>query len=167
MNNKQGKKKHEPILAIDPTVRGFGYVIFEGPRSPIEWGTTHYRVCKNKRCLARIKKLITMYQPETIVIEQSKQSLRCERVKDLLDSVKGLARKNDIAIATYTREQVLETFGEFGKRTKHEIAQTIAEWLPELAPRLPSKRRCFETESEQYGIFDAAALALAHMYLTD
>ena len=167
MNNKQNKKKHEPILAIDPTVRGLGFIIFEGPHNPIEWGTAHYRVCKNRQSLARIKKLIAMYQPETIVIEQSKQSLRCERVKELLDSIKSVAKKNDISIVTYTREQILETFGEFGKRTKHEIAQTITEWLPELAPRLPSKRKCFETESEQYGIFDAAALALVHMYLTD
>jgi hypothetical protein len=29
------------VLAIDPTHRGFGYVILEGPERLIDWGTRH------------------------------------------------------------------------------------------------------------------------------
>ncbi len=166
-NNKKEKIKHEPILAIDPVVRGFGYVVFEGPYNPIDWGLADIRFCKNKRILKRISKLVDLYQPKTIIIEQSKGSLRCGRVQRLLNMIEQWAKKNDVEVARYSRDQILEVFGQFGKKSKHEIASMIAEWLPELAPRLPTKRKCYEPESEQYGIFDAVALAVTHMYLTE
>ncbi len=65
----------------------------------------------------------------------------------------------------YHRNAILFAFSDFGKSTKHEIAEAIAEWLPELSQRLPKKREFYMSEAPEYGIFDAAALALTHLYL--
>ena len=46
------------VLAIDPAPRGFGYVLFEGPKIPLDWGVAEARVQTSKRSLERIKKMI-------------------------------------------------------------------------------------------------------------
>ena len=37
----------ERVLAIQPTTRGFGFAVFEGPQEPIDWGVKEVRKNKN------------------------------------------------------------------------------------------------------------------------
>ncbi len=135
--------------------------------NPIDWGVFTPSLGKNYRSTLKIKTLLEFYQPCVVVLEEVKHSLRVKRIKALIQSITRLCEQQDIPTQSYHRREVLETFGLFGKHTKFEIAEIIAKWLPELANRLPEKRKNCDTESPEYGIFDAAALALVHLYKTD
>lgn len=158
------KEKFTTVLAIDPTVRGFGYIVFDGVKNPADWGKAELRIQKNRRSLARIKKLIDFYNPDVIVIEEPINSLRKKRVEGLIAQIEKLAVNQEIKVRKYSRAEVQDVFTQFGASTKHEIATTIADWFSELALKLPEKRALGYAEDERYGIFDAAALGLTYYY---
>ena len=161
------QEQHQRVLAIDPKVRGFGYIVFEEPQLPIDWGTVEIRFNLHCRSIQRIKKLMDFYQPDVVILEGTKDSLRNTRTKKFISAMVTLSKKQSVAVVQYSKSDVFDTFAQLGKRTKHEIATAIAEWFPELSHRLPNKRQNYETEAADYAIFDAAALAITHYYRTD
>ena len=57
------------IVALDPTSHGFGFVVFEGPTTLVDWGHTHVRPCAHEKCLEQIAELIARYAPQIVVTE--------------------------------------------------------------------------------------------------
>jgi hypothetical protein len=45
---------------------------------------------------------------------------------------------------------------------KYEVASALARQFPDLALRLPPKRKCWQSEHYRMGIFDAAAVGVAY-----
>ena len=167
MNKQKKEEKPTTLLAIDPTVRGFGYMVFDGIKELTEWGKAEIRIQKNRRCLARIKKLINFHEPDVIVIEDPQNSYRRKRTLELIKSIEQIARAGGIKVRKYSRNQVQDVFVQFGASTKYEIAKKIAQWYPELEFRLPTKRKPWQAEDERYGIFDATALGLTYFYVEE
>jgi len=129
------------VLAIDPTTRGFAYVVFEGPDFLLEWGSSQARAGeKNAKCMARIRELVARYDPEVIVLENYEGP--------------GSNRR--------PRVRALRAFAAYGGTTKRSIAVELAKCYPELSPRLPDERKCYESEDERMNLFDAASLALTY-----
>ncbi|MGO8735355.1 MAG: hypothetical protein ACLQVM_21465 [Terriglobia bacterium] len=158
--------EHRRVLAIDPTSRGFGFVVLEGPHRLIDWGVAHARVDKHRRCLARVANLIAHYEPEVIVLEDGagRGSRRSARVRQLLKEIQGLAMNRDIPTRRYSRSELRHAFAESGARTKYEIAKVIAGRFPELASRLPPFRKPWMSEDDRMNIFDALGLALTMLH---
>jgi hypothetical protein len=50
-----------------------------------------------------------------------------------------------------------------GCESKHSIAVLLAEWFPELALRVPAKRKLWESEPHNALLFDAVAIAVAYL----
>lgn len=169
MNNAKKAEIHKLALAIDPTSRGFGYALFEGPQIPLDWGITDIRLQKNQTSLERIKKLISFYQPEILILENCSQmgNRRCQRIQDLLENIEKFAKSQKIPVMKYSSCRIKEVFSFFDIRTKHQIAEKICEWLPELASRLPPKRKPWMSEDPRMSIFDAVALILTYYYLEE
>jgi Holliday junction resolvasome RuvABC endonuclease subunit len=157
------------FLAVDPTCRGFGFAVLEGPERLLDWGVAHARKNKRDRCLARIAELIQRYEPTVIVAEDGtgKGSRRCPRVLRLLRDVRKLAAKNHIVMRSFPRSKVWRTFAEGEALTKHQIAKLIAARFPELAPRLPPFRKPWMSEDDRMSIFDALAFALTFFHVEE
>jgi Holliday junction resolvasome RuvABC endonuclease subunit len=157
------------VLAIDPTSRGFGFAILEGPEILIDWGVKQTRVRKNPRCLKQVQELIERYEPEMIVVEDcaAKGSRRCLRVRNLIQSIRVLAANRRIRTRCFSPLRVRQVFSEQDAWTKHEIATAIARQLPELGPHLPAFRKPWMSEDERMAIFDAVAFALTYYRLAD
>ena len=155
---------NERVLVIDPTNRGFGYVVFEGPQRLIDWGLAHSRKTTVPRCLARIAGMLRTYQPTTLVIEDctSRHSRRGKRAVVLLGSAVRLASSLRLRITLLTWPVVKTTLASARTVAKHHLAMMIASRFEELAERLPPKRKPWMSEDERYGIFDAAAMGLAY-----
>jgi hypothetical protein len=150
----------ELICAIYPSTRGFGYAIFEGRNSLVDWGVKAIRSRqRNLASLRSARELLAFYRPDALVLEdyQGRGSRRAKRIRTLINLMTAHAREVRIPTAAYSRSDLRASFGV---TTKREIAEAIVRDFPELEPRLPPVRKIWMSEDVRMNIFDAAALAI-------
>jgi hypothetical protein len=153
------------LLAVALTSRGLGYAVLEGEKLLVE--SSHVSVRKgdkNKQCLAKVKKLAAFYQPDVLVLQDvtAKGSRRALRIIRLHRAVVGLARKQKIKMELISEARLRTLLLGDPRGTKHEMAEMLAKGFPdELASRLPSKRREWESADSRMDIFDAVGLVVA------
>src|SRR5262245_8470832 len=149
------------LPAIDPSTRGFGFAILEGPNRLIDWGVKETKTDKKNRSLKLITDLIELYQPNVVVLEDyaGKGSRRCGRVRELINDISKLAVKRKVKVRSFSRLKVKQSFSESGATNKYKIAVEIAKRFPELATRLPRFRKPWMSEDYRMSMFDAVALA--------
>jgi hypothetical protein len=150
----------ELVLAVFPSTRGFGYAVFEGPDSLVDWGVKAVRSGqKNLECLRKVRELLAFYRPDALVLEdyQGRGSRRAKRIRMLINLMAAHATEERIPAASYSRSEVRASFG---LTTKRRIAEAIVREFPELEPRLPPVRKIWMSEDVRMSIFDAAALAM-------
>jgi Holliday junction resolvasome RuvABC endonuclease subunit len=159
---KKGSGRKRLILAIYPTTRGFGFVVFEGRQRTIDWGVKDVRGDKNRKIITKIEELMSWYRPEVLVLENAHGagSRRAERIRQLNLQVIELAKTRKIPVRQYTRSDIKTSFASRSASTKYEIAQAVSRELPDLAPWLPPPRKIWMSEDPRLGMFDAASLAL-------
>jgi Holliday junction resolvasome RuvABC endonuclease subunit len=156
--NKPG---HFRILAIAPSTRGVGFAVLEDKDSLVDWGVKTVQEDKNANSLAKVEELIDQYQPGVLVLQDTKDSRRSQRIKVLSRKIAAIAVTRKISVKLFTQEQIHRAHFADGLGTKQEIAEIIAQRFPdELGSRLPQKRKAWMSEKYQMGIFDAVALAL-------
>jgi hypothetical protein len=149
----------ELICAIYPSTRGFGYAVFEGPNSLVDWGVRAIRSRqKNLASLSKVRELLAFYRPDVLVLEDYQgRGSRAKRIQTLINLMTAHATEERITTASYCRSDVRSSFG---LTTKREIAEDIVREFPELEPRLPPVRKIWMSEDVRMNIFDAAALAI-------
>jgi Holliday junction resolvasome RuvABC endonuclease subunit len=139
---RDARRKEIRVLAIDPSTRGFGFAVLEGPDRLIDWGVKETRNEKNRRSLKLIWELIEQYEPSVLVLEDyaGKGSRRCRRVQELIEAISKLAAKRKLKVRMHSRAKVKQVFSKSCTSNKQEIALDIVNRFPELAPRLPRFR---------------------------
>jgi hypothetical protein len=153
------------VLAVYPTARGIGFVLMKGPLAPVDWGVKGVQGSdKNAECVEKVAALIEAYPPDVIALEEptSPRLTRAERLASLTKEIESFARKQAIDVHRYPRFAVDQCFSQFGARTRHEVAATIAKRVPALERFLPRPRKLWESEDTRMGIFRATALALTY-----
>ena len=162
MNTNQPKQSC--ILAIAPSTRGFGFVILEGPETLVNLGVKGVKKeNKNVQSLAKVKKLITQYQPRTLILEDAsaKGSRRAPRIRTLTRQIVKAAETLNLRVKLFSRDQVMKTFFPDDDGTKHLLAETMAKRFPEqLEWKLPTERKPWDSEDPRLSIFAAVALAM-------
>jgi hypothetical protein len=158
---------HAPklLLAVYPSCRGFGFVFFESPDAPFDWGMREISGRKkNCRALEALKKLIDLHRPEVLVIEDTGEpgSRRSTRIRRLYRMFQHLATAEFVDVSRCTKAQVRTCFADVGASTKHEIAKAIAVRIPAFARRMPNLRLPWSSIDRRQALFDAAALGLAY-----
>jgi Holliday junction resolvasome RuvABC endonuclease subunit len=156
----------ELVFAVFPSTKGFGYVVFEGPRSLLDWGVKGARGGrKNAQSLQRIRELLIFYRPDVLVLEdyEGRSSRRAKRIQQLIDAITALAAAEGVATTSFSRAEIRACFSPTGSTTKRHIAEAIARKFPELEPRLPPVRKIWMSEDARMNIFDAAALAMTFL----
>ena len=160
---KEAHTKWPRILAIAPGTRGFGYAVFEGQDTLVDWGIKSVTGNKNTRCLEEIAAMIAHYQPGVLVLENilTKDSKRCVRVRTLTKKIAALASSRKVHSVFFSRNHIQQIFFADGKGTKHALAEMVANRFPEeLGFRLPPKRQPWMSQDCRMDIFDAVALGL-------
>ncbi len=148
------------VLSIDPTHRGFGYVVLEGSEHLIDWGVRHVQGAKNKASIQAADELMSFYRPQILVLEDvsSKNCRRRKRVRNLIEALDQLGRSRGLSVRKLAQTKVKRTLSVSNKA---QMAQAIAARFPELSSRLPPERKPWMSEHLTMAIFDAAAFALA------
>src|SRR5665213_3551827 len=91
------------VLAIHPTSKGFGWVLFEGPLVPVDWGIASAKVNRSAQCMARFKQLVDQYQPSALVLEKfgEGESRRGDRIRELAQTMHGFANNHEMDTPIY------------------------------------------------------------------
>jgi hypothetical protein len=152
------------VLAIDPHPRGFGYAVFEGPATLVDWGTKDVRRDKERVVLHKIGELVRRYLPTVIVVEDCahRKSRRNPRIRQLAARILIAAREFAVEGRAVPLTAVYRTFAGTGAGTKYGIATALVRAFPELMVRLPPKRKPWQSEDSRMSIFDAVALGLTY-----
>ena len=157
------------VLAVYPSSRGFGYVLFEGPLSPYDWGVKEVRG-RNKtgKTLRLIESLIENYGPVILVIEDAidEACRRVERIHELYRKLIQLAPDRSVTVVRYSMQKVKQYFAHASAFTKHDIAVAIAKIIPAFSYQLPPERKLWMSEDVRQSLYDAAALGLTYYHLS-
>lgn len=159
----KARRRYNLVLAIYPSARGFAFVVFEGPLSPVDWNVKEVRGRhKNQRCLIGITAVLERYRPDVLVLQNTSATgtRRAHRLRELNASIGELGEDRGITVCAYSRAQVRDAFEPFGLANKHSIAEAIAKHIPTFERFLPPPRKPWMSEDARMGLFDAAALAL-------
>lgn len=159
--------RYNLVAAIYLNARGFAYVIFEGPLSPLDWSIVEVRGKDRKeKMLARVNSIFARYMPDAVVLQNMSESgtHRPHRIRRLNESIAGAARDAGISISSFSRAEIRQHFVYVGSNTKDAIALTIAKHIPAFERFLPKPRKPWESEGARMGLFDAAALAVVFFH---
>lgn len=150
------------VLGIHPTARGFGWIVFEGPLAPYDWGAPPPKRDKLADSLTRVESLLEKHLPETLVLEAGRQG----QLSQVAAAIAALAADRGVDVEVYPRDDVRACFRGFAAHSRHEIAQAVARQVEAIGDRLPKARRCWESEGRSMSLFSAAALVLTHYQLS-
>jgi hypothetical protein len=156
-------RRYALVLSVYPSTRGFGFVLFEGPLAPFDWGVKEMRGRKKHgRCLAKIEAILNRYLPDILVLQDTSPSgtHRARRVTHLNAAIAELGEGRGIPVYAYTRKDVRQAFAYLGPVNKHIIAEVIAKHVPAFERYLPPPRKPWMSEDARMDLFDAAALGL-------
>ncbi len=151
------------VIAFDVRSRSFAFAIFEGPNELIDFGVRSFRRGANAVQVPpreRLAALFDEFYPAVVVRRDSlprgsKWKLRID------DALLQESQEHRIPVRYIPRRAVKKVFlGHDGN--KHEIATVLAQRFPVLAAKLPSKRKCWQSEDYRMSVFDAAALGVAY-----
>jgi Holliday junction resolvasome RuvABC endonuclease subunit len=159
--------KHRRVftMAIHPTSRGFGWIVFEGPFSPHDWGVVLAKGHnKNSTCLRKLETMLARFTPETLVVEafDKRNSFRTDRIANLCQAAVSLAVDRGVDVAIYNLADIRSCFATVGARTRQEIAEAVVRHVDAFRHRLPTNRKPWQSEDRRMALFSAAALALTH-----
>lgn len=151
------------MLALHLRLQRFGFAVFKGPQQLLDWGENTYEGDDPAALLRnRLASFFTMYAPSAVVI-QGMPDREPER-RALAESVKRQAAFHSADVMGIEREEMRETFGH---TAKDDIAAHIVVIFPELAFKLPPRRKCWQSERHNMVVFDAVALGLTYFKLLD
>ena len=155
------------MFAIYPHSTGFSFVRMESPDTLLDHGITRVRPLSNQKILERIDKLLDYLEPDIIICRrnENKSYLKSKRIVDLNQKSEKLAEKKNLIVYKYSREQIKDTFQNFGITTKYALAKELVSRFPELSHKMPKLNKIWESEHRNFSLFDALALIATHQYL--
>jgi len=156
-------RPHVLVLAIYLSTRGFAFVLFESPLSPIDWAVKDIRRArKHERSLLGIAELVDRYQPGVMVLQDTsaRGTTRVRRIRVLNAAIIELAENAGIETIAFSRGEVMRSFASAGVTNKRGLAEAIATHIPAFERYLPPPRKPWMSEDSRMNLFDAAALAL-------
>ena len=82
--------------------------------------------------------------------------------KPIIDAIFRVAQQHQVAVEFVQRKELQSIFRQSGN-TKYAIAEFVAGLFPELASKLPKKRKWYDREPRNSTIFDAVSVGLAYL----
>ena len=155
------RKLRRRILAIDPTHRGFGFVVLEEPLALIDWGLRYVPTLNEKEHVRRVVDLLRLVVPDVVVVEDVRHPScrRGTRVRRLIEAIEQAGRREHMSVRRVARADVRRWYAKIGSSNKDSVAAVIVDQFPELESILPPKRKTWMPEDQRMAVFDAATLA--------
>ena len=159
----------ERLLALEVRPQRIGFVVLQGTTKLLDWGIRmHDKNDVPSVACARVATLMNLYSPTVMVIRRRDTSTPLRSaISDIVATLTAEARRRSICCRFVTVKEVRCFFSRHNGTTKHAIASLLSGWYPDLAWRLPRKRRAWESEPFSMALFDAAAAAVTYFGITE
>lgn len=145
------------FLMLDIRAQRYGFAAFDASRRLLGWG---YRrnACAGKMT---VEKHLTILQLRfgfgQILVRRRTDVRSQQQQRDVVDAVVRFGSSAKVPITLIDAHQIRSFFNG---RSKYEIAKLVAERFPEIAWKLPRKRKVWQPESERQSIFDAMSVGM-------
>ena len=152
------------VLAIELRSQKMGYAVCEGNKALLDWGVRSYARDGDLALDRKLASIVGLFHPTVILLSQIGKGdhRNAELVGALSQIVRKQAQSVSIPAESVSKVSVKIHFAQGGYRNKHDISLAVVNRFPELAWRLPKKRKPWQSEPASQIVFDAVALALLH-----
>lgn len=155
----------ERYLGVNIRSSSFAFVLVEGG-TVLDTGIRKCELPQFHDCLrARFDRILETYTPSVTIISFSVTRGVNPKKRAVERRIKAATVHRGVDLVITRPAVIRRYFGRFNAETKYQIAQVVAEIFPELAWKLPPKRRAWEHEAARMSIFDAAAAVIAHLMM--
>ena len=147
------------LLALEIRAKKAGFALFQ--RSALlDWGMT----CSGKAtpAIRRIGSLLDLHSPTMIVIRRPRLK-HSQAGASNVEKIKRGAKRRSIPVQSLDAYRIHAFFKQRGCSNKHQIGLFLAERFPELASRVPPKRKLWQSEPHNALLFDAVATAVTFL----
>jgi hypothetical protein len=162
---KEERRPAKGLLALDIRPQRLGYALLDGSQL-LDWGIATYRVGDARTgatARRRITELLDHHYP-ALVVQRNRRNPFAESRKTLAAigrMMRAETARRSIQFRTLNTEMLMQFYAQHGCENKAQIAALVAGWFPELAWKLPPKRKLWEHEHNNAVIFDAVAVGVA------
>lgn len=161
------------VLALHLRLQRFGFAVLKPKPRLLDWGIKSYRepdLTRRQHLVEkRVTPLLKLYRP-AVVVANSMSVLKLNRdfAQDyVIRAIRGRAQEYSVHLSFIDKPDIRRVFCDVGATTKQEVAAYVALVFPELTWKLPSPKKLWESEHHNMAIFDAIALGLAYLALTN
>jgi hypothetical protein len=148
------------LVALEIRPQKAGFAVFEGS-ALLDWGVTRYG--KAVPASRRIESLLDLHGPSVIVTRWRPRLKHNPTGANVVESIKQGAQSRSIRVRSFDASQIRTFFKQRGCWNKHSTAVLLAEWFPELALRVPPKRKPWQNEPHNALLFDAVAIGVTYL----
>src|SRR5882762_1038456 len=123
------------VLSLDLRARRFGYVVFEGPHTLLDWGIRTHADGERSLLEYRLNSLLSMFAPSIILVRKTKESHRIGQsmIRHGLRAVKAFAKRVMLVVRVIDGSSLRTFFSQDDNVNKHDIARMVAVQFPELS----------------------------------
>lgn len=153
-------------LSFFPNTNGVGWSFFTQDAVFHKASMMRSRKRNISEYVARMRKLINEYMPDTIVFPERTKK-RGKRVNEIIDMVSVYAQSRGIEVKEYTADQKKFILNEVGGvYYDHDIAQALVQGIPDLEEFSYEKR---DGGHEPYysAVLKSVIYAYTHFYLNE
>lgn len=159
-NAEAAASRDDRLLALEIRPKKAGFAVLDGA-SLHDWGVTRYGQATPPS--KRIASLLDLHMPSIILMRQRPRMKNDKTVASIVKSITSEAKARSIQIQPLAAHQVRAFFNQRGHRNKHAVAIRLAGWFPELAWKVPPKRKLWQSEPHNTLLFDAVATAVTFL----
>jgi hypothetical protein len=150
-------------IGVNIRSSSFAFVLVEGG-TVLDSGIRKCELPQYHDCLRRrFDRILQTYTPSATIISFSLTRGLNPRQRAVGRGIKAAIADRGVEVIIARPAVICRYFDRFNAETKYQIAQVVAEIFPELAWKLPPKRRAWQHETARMSIFDAAAAVIAHL----
>lgn len=154
-----GRRIAVRILGLCSTTRGFAFALTEGPRRLVTVGLR--RVPPRRREAVKALDLVLREsRPLFVAFEHETSCRKRHRGKVFADVVTKSVNAYGILLLDIDHGQT-KALSEAKRPTKWDISAAVAKLFPHITKRLPARRKPWQSENDDIGIFLALAAAVA------
>jgi hypothetical protein len=151
------------FLVLDVRAGRIGFAAFSFPKELLDFGSPRFDSSRSAKL--RVASLLRAFAPSLLVLRRIRRSsTRGSREWNLVvRAIRDQAKRSSIPVHWVPERALKEFFNRLGCRNKFEVANLLAKWFPEIARKLPRKRKPYEPEPWTLAYFDTISLGIAFL----